>query len=255
MRIVGVIEARMGSSRLPGKMLYPFAGRPLLEHVVRRAQACRTLSAVVVATTTAPLDSALERWARSLGAACYRGSEDDVLSRVLEAARSVGGDVIVKLSGDNPFYHPEYVDPIVDAYGAGKAEFLTNTAMGFTAKWSEARSWPVGTGVNVFSTRLLAGCLNKPLSQADREHVIKYFIDHPEEYRLAGFHAVGALAQFRRPELRFCLDTGEDFRFLGAIFDELTPSDPMFGLSAVLRLIDRRPDLLSIVANVAQKAL
>ncbi len=254
-KTVGVIEARMGSTRLPSKMMMPLAGVPIIDHVVHRAQACIGIEEVVLATTVEPQDATLEERAAQLGIACYRGSEDDVLSRVLGAACAIGGEVIVKISGDNPFYHPDYIDPIIAYYQNSDFDFVTNTTMGFSSAWKEERTWPIGTGINVFSTALLAESRQDELTDADREHVIKHFVEGPDRYRLGGFHAEGSFSHYRRPELRFCLDTEQDLQFLRAIFDKLYPTNPLFGLDDVIKLIDQEPTLLEIIDGIQQKTI
>ncbi len=256
MRTVAVIEARMGSSRLPGKVMMPLAGSPLIEHVVKRVQACSSLDDIVLATTVKEADTVLEKTAKELGIRCFRGSEDDVLSRVVGAAESVDGDVIVKLSGDNPLYHPTYVDPIVEAFKDNEdCDFISNTAMGFSQAWKEERLWPVGTGVMVMRRSTLAATQAEIHDEADREHVIRFIIEQPDRYRLKAFHPTGRFSVYARPELRFCVDTGADLNFFQQIFSSLYSQNQIFGLREVIELVAREPELLEIIKDIQQRAI
>ena len=251
----GIIEARMGSSRLPGKVMKDIVGKPLLQHIIERIQKCHRLDTIVVATTHLPQDNVIEALAVRLGIHAYRGDVEDVSSRVRDAARAFHIDVIVKISGDNPFYHDEYVDPIIDAFQKNDCDFLTNTVMGFSTAWKEARTWPIGAGICVFETDLLDRVLNMDLQPADREHVIKYIIDRPEQFRLGAFRAEGPFSVYRRPELRFAVDTQEDLEFTRAIFEKLYGRNPVFPLSDVVDLLDKNPEIRGINAHVIQKSL
>lgn len=254
--VVGIVEARVGSTRLPGKVLAPILGKPILEHLVDRLRQSAALTRLVVATTDRLSDDAIEALAHRLDIGCFRGDEDDVLSRVRRAAEAFGADVVVKLSGDNPLYHPEFVDPIVEFFLAGSYDFVSNTAMGFTDKWDEERTWPIGTGVSVFRTALLARLPEAELTSGDREHVIKYVIDRPERFRLGAFRAEGVFyRRYARPELRFAVDTAADLNFIRTIFGTLYPWDPHFTLAKAVSFLDEHPEVRRINAEVRQRSL
>ena len=253
-RIGGIIEARMGSTRLPGKVLREIHGRPMLGHVISRSQAC-ALNKVIVATTTGSEDDPIEGTAAEYGVDCYRGSSEDVLNRVLEAAKALDVEIVVKLSGDNPLYHPAFVDPIIEAFRASNCDLITNTHMGFSEFWQAERTWPVGTGVAVFETSLLERIDGKELDAADREHVIKYIIDRPEQFRLGAFPAEGQFANYHRPELRFAVDTQEDLDFIRAIFRSVEGGNGAFGLPEAICAVDQHPELLEVNAGVVQRTL
>lgn len=254
-RVVGIIEVRVGSSRLPGKVAAPILGKPMLEHLIDRLHGSRTLTRLVIATTEQPADDPLEGLAGRLGVDCYRGDEDDVLARVRGAAEVFGADVVVKLSGDNPLYHPEFVDPIVQFFLAATFDFVSNTAMGFSENWKEERTWPIGTGVSVFRRELFAAFEEGDLTAADCEHVIKYIIDRPHLFKLGGFPARGVFAGHARPELRFAVDTAEDLEFIRAIFAGLYPADPRFTLAEAIAYVDAHPEVRALNADVGQRAL
>lgn len=253
--VTAVIEARMGSSRVPGKMVLPLAGKPLVWHVITRMKACDSFDRVVLSTSEDRRNDVLAAWAEVLGVPCHRGPEDDLLERDLGALEAVGGDVMVLVSGDNPFYHPEFVDPVVARALARDADFVTNTLMGFSAAWSEPRTFPIGTGVHLFRRDALEACRAKPFDADYRDAFAKFFINHPDEFRLGAVHADGGLERFRRPDLRFCLDTLDDWRFLDRIMTGVESSGSPAGLGAVIDYVDANPDVRDINRHVEQRPL
>jgi spore coat polysaccharide biosynthesis protein SpsF len=241
MRVVATIEARMTSTRLPGKVLLPLAGRPVLERIVERLGRARTVDRVVVATTVNPADDPVAELAARVGAGCHRGSEEDVLGRVLGAAQGAGADLIVEITGDSPFVDPEVVDRLVDVFRLGDFDYVANV---------QRRTYPLGLDAQVFPTRVLAEVAALTQDPADREHVSLYIYEHPERYRL---HVVESGLPARFADLRLTLDTPADLALARAVYDELAPADPAFRLADVLALLDRRPDLAGLNRHVAQK--
>jgi spore coat polysaccharide biosynthesis protein SpsF len=241
MKVVAIIEARMRSSRLPGKVLRPAAGKPMLQLLIERLRRARRLDQIVVATTDNPMDDVIEQLARRLGAGCFRGSEEDVLDRVLKAAQSVAADVIVEVTGDCPLADPDVVDRLVGVYLANKYDYVANVLK---------RTYPDGLDVQVFATVLLAEVASLTQDSADREHVSLYIYEHPERYKL---HNVESDLAEKYWDVRLTLDTPEDYELIAAIYDELYPKNPAFTLKDVLHLLDRRPELLAINAEILDK--
>jgi spore coat polysaccharide biosynthesis protein SpsF len=238
--VVCTIEARMTSSRLPGKVLREAAGRPLLAHMVDRLRRARRLDAVVVATTEDPSSDPIEELADALGVGCFRGSEEDVLARVLGAARAHEAELIVETTGDCPLIDPAVVDLVIERFLDGGVDYCSNTL---------ERTYPRGLDVQVFPAAVLAEVDRLTDDPADREHVSLYIYEHPERYRLRNVRS-------HRPEaahLRLTVDTPEDLALVRAVFDELHPRDPEFGLDAMLDLLDRRPELRELNQHVEQK--
>jgi spore coat polysaccharide biosynthesis protein SpsF len=239
-RVVCTIEARMTSSRLPGKVLMPAAGKPLLEHMIERLRRAERLDAIVVATTDHPSSDPIVELAERLGVGWHRGSEDDVLARVLGAARDHDADVIVETSGDCPLIDPRLVDLVVERFLAGGVDYCSNNL---------ERTYPRGMDAQAFRTDVLAEVDRLTDDPADREHVSLYIYEHPERYRLSTVRS-------GRPELgaiRLTVDTPEDLALVRAIFDELYPRDPEFGLDAILALLAERPELRALNAAIVQK--
>lgn len=241
MKVVATIEARMRSSRLPGKVLRPIVGKPVLELLIERLRRARRVDEIVVATTDNPADDDIERLARRVGAGCFRGSEEDVLDRVLRAAQSVAADVIVEITGDCPLIDPDVVDRLVKIYLAHGYDYVANVLK---------RTYPAGLDTQVFATAVLAEVASLTQDPADREHVSLYIYEHPERYKL---HNVESDLPEKYWDLRLTLDTLEDFQLIAAIYEALYPRNPAFTLGDVLRLLDRRPELVSLNAGIADK--
>jgi spore coat polysaccharide biosynthesis protein SpsF len=243
MKYLVTIEARLRSSRLPGKVLKPIMGRPMLALMIERLQHARTIDGIVVATTENPSDDPIARLADELDVGCFRGSEEDVLARVLGAARHYEADVIVETTGDCPLNDPAIVDKVVSDYRIGGADFVSNTL---------EYSTPIGTDVRVFSTDSLAEIDTISQDPADREHVSLHYWEHPEKYRLRN---VTTEMPPGVTDLRLTVDTPEDFELVRQVFEELYPVKPIFSLSDILELFQRRPDLPAINQNIQQKAV
>jgi spore coat polysaccharide biosynthesis protein SpsF len=241
MKVVAIIEARMRSSRLPGKVLHPAAGKPMLALLIERLRRARRVDDIVVATTDNPMDDVLEELARRLGVGWFRGSEEDVLDRVLKAAQSAAADVIVEVTGDCPLADPSVVDRLVSVYLENKYDYVANVLK---------RTYPDGLDVQVFATALLAEVASLTQDPADREHVSLYIYEHPARYKL---HNVESNLPEKYWHLRLTLDTQEDYELIAAIFNELYPTNPAFTLDDVLHLLDRRPQLRALNAEILDK--
>lgn len=226
-RVVASIEARMGASRLPGKVLMDLAGRPALSRMLARLRQCKSLDAIVIATTTNPADDAIVRWADNEDVAVYRGSEDDVLDRVLRAQEAMGADIVVELCGDCPLIDPAVIDAAVARYRRGDCDIVTTTA---------PQSYPEGVDVEVFSIEALREVAARCPDAAAREHVSLDFYRN-KKWRLASLTAPPSLC---RPDLRLLLDWPDDAAFLSALCARLDAAHgAAFETADVLALLDR----------------
>ena len=232
----------MRSSRLPGKVIALLGGRPALARLIQRLQRAERLDGIVVATTTNPSDDVLEDLAATAGVACFRGSEDDVLDRVLKAAQGAGADVIVEMTGDCPLIDPAIVTNVLEVYMSDdRLDYVTNGL---------ADTYPRGMDVQVFSTRILDEVARVAHRPEDREHVSLHIYEHPDRYVVRD--VPGDLAP-RHRNVRLTLDTPEDLALIRAVFDELHPANPAFSLDDILALLDRQPDLLKLNRHVVQR--
>jgi spore coat polysaccharide biosynthesis protein SpsF len=241
MHIVCFIEARMRSTRLPGKVLMPILGKPMLELMIERLRRARTLDGIVVATTDGEADQPIADLAERLGVGCFRGSEDDVLGRVLGAARAYGADVIVETTGDCPLHEPALIDKVVSDFRMGGADFVSNIL---------PYSTPRGTDCRVFTTDALDEIDRTSDDPADHEHVSLHFWEHPEKYRLRN---VVTELPAEATELRLTVDTPEDFELVRRVYESLYPANPQFTLWDVLELLRGQPELAAINQEIRQK--
>lgn len=238
---VAIIEARMTSSRLPGKVMLPIGGKPALEVLVNRLKRSRKLDKIVVATTTNKDDDVLETLAAKLGVYCFRGSENDVLGRVLGAARSVSADIIVEITGDCPFVDPGLVDRAIMEYVESNVDYASNTI---------TSTFPNGFDVQVFSTKILAKVDALTQDPIDRVHVSYYIYQHPDIFKL---HNWTASDQESGPELRVTLDEDLDYQVLCKIYDAISPTKPYFSAADVVQFLRQHPEIVNINKYVRQK--
>lgn len=234
-RVVASIEARMGSSRLPGKVLADIHGRPALARLHARLRQSERLDGIVLATTENPADDVLAEWADSAGLACFRGSEDDVLLRVVEAHRLMNGDVVVEVCGDTPLIDPGVIDMAIDTFSTNECDVVSTT-------WSP--SFPQGIDAQVFPLRALEDVEAQVTDPAVREHVSLHFYENPARYR--AIHLM-APPRWRAPELRCQLDYPEDLRFINEVYARLAPRfGDRFGIEEILETVRREPRLADI---------
>ena len=236
---VGItIEARMSSTRLPGKTLKMLNGKPMLEQMIKRLKRVKLADKIVIATTVNPADKPIVELAKKLGIGFYQGSEDDVLDRVLKAAKKYDLDLIVETCGDCPVIDPGILDYEI-------ATFLNNDYdyVGCHLK----KTWPIGIDAKLFTTKTLEEVAAKTNEPADRENVSLYIYEHPEEYKIYNIEATG---RRHRPDLRLVVDHQEDFDLMEIIFREMEKGNPEFDYEDILDLFEKRQELLDINKDV-----
>lgn len=243
MKTVAIVQARMSSSRLPGKILRPVVGKPLLELLVERLKRASRVDEVVIATTTNDGDDQVEDLTRRLGIGCYRGSEHDVLDRVLQAAHAAKADVIVEITGDCPLIDFQVIDKLVDVYQSNGFDYVANVLK---------RTFPRGLDTQVFATSVLEEVARLTNDPVDHEHVSLYIYEHPERFKL---HNVESGLPEEYWDLRLTVDTAEDFELVRRIYEELYPANPAFTIQDIVSLFQRQPALRSINQHISQKAV
>ncbi len=235
-RTVASIEARMNSTRLPGKMMMMLDGTPAIAHLVSRMQQCKYLDGLVIATTDNPADDAIAAWAAENQVQCLRGSEEDVLARVLAAQESMKADVVVELCGDTPFLDPAIVNLAISAWHASGCDFLTT---------ARDRQLPDGQDVEIFSMDALQAIAERCTDAEAREHVSAPFY-REDHWQVQDFRAPG---KWKRPDLRLVLDTAADANFLGTLAAATgVRHGPLFGLDAILETYDASDELQALQA-------
>lgn len=230
-----VVQARMGSTRLPGKVLKDIAGRPMLSYQMERLRRVKRAERIVVATTDQPADDAVERFCQKEKIACVRGSEHDVLARYHLAIERFPADVVVRITADCPLIDPAIVDEAIAAY---EPDYVSNML---------ETTYPYGMAVEVFSAQALREAHREAKDPAEREHVTPFIYRHPERYRLRSLTMAPNLSHHR-----WTVDTPEDFELVSRLLKTLKPH---FTLQDVLAVLDQHPDWCAINAHVEQKAL
>lgn len=243
MRIVAVIQARMGSTRLPGKVLKPVAGKPLLWHIVHRLKRSQFIERIAIATSTSPLDDAIAEFGREHGVPVVRGSEDDVLARFARAAELLDADIIVRVNADAPFIDAGFIDHLITAMMEQNADYVLLEEGAVTAH----------QGVDPFSRRALDKLMMDAHDDpAAREHVTGYFKLHPEFVRIARAKPYPSLA---REGARLTVDTPDDLTFVETVHERLAAKAGEASLEDLLLLLEREPDLKRLNAHVQQKPI
>jgi spore coat polysaccharide biosynthesis protein SpsF len=242
-RIIASIEARMSSSRLPGKVLADICGQPALTRLIRRLRRSQYLTGIILATSLNPADDALAEWATAENVPYHRGSEDDVLQRVVEAQQAMQSEVVVEVTGDCILLDPEIIDLGIKTFLENQGDVVTN---------ARKLSFPLGMDVQVYRLQDLvevAATINDP---AVREHVSLYFYEHPERYRIIHLFAP---ARWEAPDYRFQLDYPEDHHFINEVYRRLEPRyGDAFGLEEIMALLRQEPALLEINRHCLEKS-
>jgi len=243
LRIVAVIQARMGSTRLPGKVLKPIAGKPLLWHIVHRLKRSKLIEQIAIATSSNPLDDAIVEFGREHGVPVVRGPEDDVLGRFARAAEHLDADIIVRVNADAPFIDAGFIDHLIAAMMEQNADYVLLEEGAVTAH----------QGVDPFSRRaldkLMMDAHDDPVA---REHVTGYFKVHPEFVRIARAKPYPSLA---REGARLTIDTPDDLAFVETVHERLAAKAGEASLEDLLLLLEREPELQALNAHVRQKQI
>jgi spore coat polysaccharide biosynthesis protein SpsF len=241
MKIVATVEARMTSTRLPGKILRPILGRPTLELLIERLLRSEYIDEVVIATTVNSTDDPVEELAKRLSVGCFRGSEEDVLDRVLKAAQRYDADLIVEITGDCPLIDPGTIDQLIGIYLNNTYDYVSNTLK---------PTYPNGLDTQVFSRKTLEEVASLTSDPVDHEHVSLYIYEHPERFSLYNLES-NLPGKYRG--CRLTVDTIEDFELIRIIYESLYPGNPAFNLQDIVELLDADENLLKINQHVEQK--
>ena len=234
--IAAIIQARMGSTRLPGKVLMDICGHPMLWHVVNRVRQAEMLHETVVATSDNTSDDSVVAFCEQEGIPCFPGSEDDVLDRYYQAAKWLGADVIVRITADCPLIDPDVVDDVVKCCVDGDYDYVSNTG---------PPTLPDGLDTEVFSFETLERSWREARWQSEREHVTPYIRKHPELFRIGNIMYEENLAG-----MRWTVDEPQDLEFVRAVYDHLTSMSS--GIADVLDVLKKHPELMDINAGIGR---
>jgi spore coat polysaccharide biosynthesis protein SpsF len=243
MNIVIIVQARCGSSRLPGKVLLPLAGKPLLVRMVERVRLIRTPVTVVVATTTEPEDTDIRLLCSRERILCYSGDPHDLLDRHYRTALLYDADVVVKIPSDCPLIDPAVIDRVLATYIAHRDihDFVSNL---------HPPSWPDGNDVEVMPVSVLHEAWKHATLPMEREHTTPYIWERPDRFRI-GNVAWGRGLDYSMSH-RWTIDYPEDYQFIRTVYDRLySPERPRFGVDDILSLLEREPDIARLNARHA----
>ena len=241
MKIVATIEARMTSSRLPGKVLMPAGGVPMLKHLVTRLEAVTSIQEIVLATTNNKTDDPLVEFAKQENINYYRGSEDDVMLRIIEAAESVNADIVVEITGDCPIIDPQIVEQTIRMFKAHNADYVSN---------AHIRSYPDGMDTQVFLLEALKRSASMTDDSLDHEHVSLHIRNHHEIF--SHIYLI-APPELHWPELGLTLDEEDDYKLLKKIIEYFGKDNRLFSCLDTCRLLREKKEWIIINDHVQRK--
>ncbi|WP_332650952.1 glycosyltransferase family protein [Lysinibacillus sp. 54212] len=239
MRVTAIVQARMGSTRLPGKVLKEVNGKPLLAYQLERIAHSKYIDKVVIATTVTHKDDVIVEFCENYGVDYYRGSEDDVLSRYYGAVNQYGGDVIVRLTSDCPIIDPVIVDETIRYFFENDFDYVSNTI---------EQTYPRGLDTEVFSKASLERTYKEATLSRDKEHVTTYMYSNPKCFNLGFIKNKQDYSQYR-----WTVDTVEDFELIKLIIMSIYPYKRVFSWKDVLSLLAEHPEWNDINAMIEQK--
>lgn len=243
MKTVAIIQARMGSTRLPGKVMLNLYGKSMLQHVVERVYQAQNIDDIIIATTMSEQDNIIVKEAFQNGIRFFRGSEWDVLERYYLAAKENKADTIVRITSDCPLIDPLVIDEIISLYKKEKYDLVTNASSDLSQ-----RTYPRGLDTEVFSFNELTRAFKNADKQYQREHVTPYIYETNER-----------IFYYKNPinysQYRWTLDTEEDFRLIKEIYLYLYHKKHDFYLEDIVKLMKKYPELAKINAHIEQKKL
>lgn len=242
MKIIAIIQARMGSTRLPGKVLKEVLGKSLLEHQIERVQRATLLDEIVIATTVERSDDVIVDFCHRMGMNVYRGSEVDVLSRYYETAVAYEADIIVRLTSDCPLIDPAVIDDVIQLFvDSPEVDYVSNAL---------ERTFPRGLDTEVFSMQALESAYRNAKEPSEREHVTPFIYLQKEKFALRNLVNEQDVSQHR-----WTVDTEEDFELIDRIIKALYPKKPLFTMQDVLSILHENPSWFGINAHIEQKKL
>lgn len=230
--VLAILQARVSSTRLPGKVLKPILGKPMLTHQIERALRAKRIDRLILATSRDPSDDSLERLCQEMNLPCYRGDLNDVLDRYYQASLLFHPLHVVRLTGDCPLVDPAVIDRVVECYLAGNFDYLSNTL---------EPTFPDGLDVEIFSFFALKKAWMKAVLPSEREHVTPYIRNHEEIFKIGDFKGETDLSSHR-----WTVDEARDFEFITRVYEKLYPSAPDFGTAEVLDLLCKHPEIMNI---------
>ncbi|MGO1468951.1 MAG: cytidylyltransferase domain-containing protein [Tissierella sp.] len=242
MRIGAIIQARMGSTRLEGKVMKELEGKSVLSHVIERVEQSRLIDEIIIATTIHDRDSVIASEANRCGVKVFRGSEDDVLSRYYFAAKENNIDIILRITSDCPVIDPNIIDEMVDIYLKSNYDLVSNAGID-----AGKRTFPRGLDISIFSLELLEEAFNNSTRKYEREHVTPYMYENSSVFYYKN--------DKNYSNHRWTLDTPEDYELIKEIYNHLYKGKHDFYMRDILDLLKGNPELFKINQHIEQKKI
>jgi spore coat polysaccharide biosynthesis protein SpsF len=234
--ITAIIQARMSSTRLPGKIMTVFSGNTLLGHIIERISHAKCISRIIVATTENPADDEPVDWLKTKGIEYFRGSESDVLSRYFEAAKKVGASHIARITSDDPFKDPQIIDEVAKLYFEESLDFAYN---------NKPPTFAEGLDTEIFSFEALNRAELNSKDPFEREHVTQHFYRNAEKFKQKNLKS-----DFDFSHLRWTIDTEQDLLMTKSVYENLYSPGKIFLAKDILKLIEKNPQIATINQNV-----
>jgi spore coat polysaccharide biosynthesis protein SpsF len=230
--ILAILQARLSSTRLPGKVLKPILGRPMLEMHLERLARSTMIDKLIVATSDRPDDTPIAELCEKLDVACFRGSLGDVLDRYYRAAERLNPEIVVRLTGDCPLADPEIIDAGIDYFLKNNFDYVSNCVQ---------RTFPIGLDFEVFRFVCLETAWREATLPSEREHVTPFIKNRPERFAIGHYTNPVNLSRHR-----WTVDEPDDFAFVAAVYEALFPNNPRFTIDDILALLGERPELMQL---------
>lgn len=241
-KIVIVVQARMSSTRFPGKVLKPILGKTLLSRMIERLQMIRHEATIVIATSDATQDDVIETEANAIGVPCFRGSLNNCLDRHYQAGKKYNADVVIKIPSDCPLIDPQIIDLVLEHYfdHPGEYDFVNNL---------HPATWPDGNDVEIMTMACIAKAWKEASRPLELEHTTPYIWENPDKFRIANVTWPAGLDYSMSH--RFTIDYPEDYQFINRVYEELYANKPGFSCDDILTLLNEQPEIYQINAKYA----
>lgn len=241
-QVIIIVQARMSSSRLPGKVMLPVLGKSLLARMVERLMMIRHSARIVIATSTDVQDDVIETEANELKIACYRGSLDNVLDRHYQAAKIHNADLVLKIPSDCPLIDPQVIDQVLDFYFShkDKYDFISNL---------HPATWPDGNDVELMTMVCLQKAWENSTRTLELEHTTPYIWENPQVFRIA--NVLWETGMDYSMSHRFTIDYPEDYEFIKRVYEELYRTNHSFSCRDILELLEQKPEIYQLNAKYA----
>ena len=227
MNVVAIVQARTGSTRLPGKVFLPLNGKPLIWHIIQRVRKSNFVNQIVIATTLNKKDDQLVEWAANENITIYRGSEDDVLDRFYQTAIYIKADIIVRVTADDPFKDPEIIDKAISIFIDNDLNFISN---------NNPPTFPEGLDVEVFDMDTLKLAFNNSKDSFEKEHVTPYMFRNAEKIKTQNFKNIE-----NKSNLRWTIDTEIDYEMVKIVYQNLYKEGSIFMYKEIIDYIQKFP--------------